>query len=212
MSRSHVLPLAVICLIIWSYSIFTFSRRTQVALAIEPVPSDGASSPPANETRSLDFPSKLWQTSRTFDNPSTDSSVQSWLQKNPGHRYERITQSNDANYLRETITNDPHLLDTAISLNDGMLRADLIQYIFLYAEGGTYTDMDTVCLKPIDSWLSDDLKSHANLVVGIEGDCLGGEWIAGFSHCVQFATWTMMVKPGHFVMKIILDHVRASRP
>lgn len=206
MSKPYFVLFTVIGLIIWSYSIFTFSRKSRPVLITQSVPS-GSQQIYNNQAKRIGFPSKIWQTSRTFDNPSLDPSVESWLQKNPGHRYERITQRNDANYLRETITSNQHLLDTALSLQDGMLRADLIQYIFLDAEGGTYTDMDTICLKPIDLWLSDDLKSRANLVIGIEGDCLGGELIPGFSQCVQFATWTMMVKPGHFVLKIILDHV-----
>ena len=155
--------------------------------------------------------------------------VQSWLEMNPSYRYERITQANDMSYVRERFIHED-LFNTALQLKDGMLRADLIQYAFLLAEGGIYTDIDTVCLKPIDSWIPEQFARQTNLVLGIEGDCLGGDIIPGFSHCVQFATWTvscpfedlgpapcnltgpaenfqMMVKPGHFIMETILDHV-----
>ena len=158
-----------------------------------------------------EFPSKIWQTSRTYKSPGGRKEVQSWLEMNPGYRYERITQANDQAYVRETFPHDPDLLNVLFQLDDGMLRADLIQYIFLYAEGGVYTDMDTVCLTPIRLWVPEQYSKQANLVLGIEGDCQGGEIISGFSHCVQFATWTMMVKPGHFILKIILHHVSVQR-
>lgn len=136
-----------------------------------------------------------------------DTAVMSWLEKNPHYRYERITQTNDEGYVREKYAHRPDIVEATLDLQDNMLRADLIQYIFLLAEGGIYTDLDTVCLKPIDSWIPAELKSKTNLVLGIEGDCLGGDLVQGFSQCVQFATWTMMVKPGHFVLNLILERV-----
>ncbi len=33
-----------------------------------------------------------------------------------------------------------------------VLRADLARYLIVFAFGGTYSDTDTTCLKPIDSW------------------------------------------------------------
>ena len=90
-----------------------------------------------------------------------------------------------------------------------MLQADLVQYLFLLENGGIYTDLDTICLKPIDTWIPSEYKDKANLVLGVEGDSLGDELIDGFTYHVQFATWTMMVKPGHFVMQMIVDRVRS---
>ena len=157
------------------------------------------------------FPKKLWQTSRTFESPGNEVAIQSWLDKNPNHRYERITQQNDEEYVRSSERLPPAAVSTLLQLKDGMLRADLVQYLFLYAEGGVYTDLDTVCLKPITSWIPASIKEEdVNLVIGIEGDCLGGDLIDGFSHCVQFATWTLMVKPGHVIMESIMNHVVAQ--
>ena len=116
---------------------------------------------------------------------------------------------NDDGYVREKLGHTPKSVNTLVHLKDGLLRADLVRYMLLVAEGGIYTDIDTICLKPIDTWVPAHLKKEVNLVLGIEGDCLGGELISGFSQCVQFAIWTMMAKPGHFIMKDIMN--QASR-
>lgn len=89
-----------------------------------------------------------------------------------------------------------------------MLRADLVQYLFLLHDGGIYTDLDTICLQPISAWIPPKYeKADIGLVLGIEGDSLGGDIISGFSHPVQFATWTMAVKPGHFMIEMIIERV-----
>lgn len=89
-----------------------------------------------------------------------------------------------------------------------MLRADLVQYLFLYHHGGVYTDLDTICLSPIDTWIPHQFSnSTINLVLGIEGDALGGDIIPGFTYPVQFATWTMAVQPRHFIIRKIIDRV-----
>lgn len=163
---------------------------------------------PSSPTRqSSAFPRKLWQTSPNNANVGSEPNVQQWLTANPSHRYERITAANGDDYVREHYAHDPNIVATFTELRDGMLRADLVQYLFLLAEGGVYTDMDTTCLKPIDRWVPTQYTDAADLVLGIEGDSLGGDLISGFTYPVQFATWTMMVKPGHFILRMIVERV-----
>ena len=164
----------------------------------------------APETR--DFPKKIWQTARTdlLRLPhDVQTSIVSWYTQNPGYRYESFTQENGKSYVAEHYTHKPHIAETFAAIKDGMLQADLVQYLFLLESGGIYTDLDTICLKPIDTWIPLEYKDKANLVLGIEGDSLGDGLIDGFTYPVQFATWTMMVKPGHFVMEMIVNRVRS---
>lgn len=204
MGKSSYLPICTACAVLWLYCVSRLYHRgastadCNCALHYNTAPNSSLHEP-------ADFPHKIWQTSRTFTTP--DTSVMSWLDKNPQYRYERITQTNDEGYVREKYAHNTEVIEAILDLQDNMLRADLIQYIFLLAEGGVYTDLDTVCLKPIDTWIPMEMKGRINLVLGIEGDCLGGDLVPGFSHCVQFATWTMMVKPGHFVLDLILKRV-----
>lgn len=39
-----------------------------------------------------------------------------------------------------------------------ILKADFFRYLILFARGGVYTDIDTVSLKPIDEWISNNEK------------------------------------------------------
>lgn len=157
-----------------------------------------------------EFPRKIWQTAK--DNlPALDavtrSSIQTWMDQNKFYRYELITAARDESYVADKYAHRPELVRDFLSLQDPMLRADLVQYLFLLADGGVYTDLDTKCLKPIDAWIPSVFKEKANLVLGIEGDSLDGPLISGFSHPVQFATWTMAVKPRHFMIELIIDRV-----
>lgn len=157
------------------------------------------------------FPLRIWQTARTnlpSQAPQIQSQIQSWLDKNPSHIYTLITAARGLSYAQTHYSDRPDLLSAFQSLQDPMLRADLVQYLFLLQDGGIYTDLDTICLKPISEWIPPqyDIKD-IGLVLGIEGDALGGPIIAGFSHPVQFATWTMAVKPNHFMTEMIIARV-----
>lgn len=159
---------------------------------------------------SSDFPHNIWQTARsnifTLDS-SIQSAIQTWLDKNKYHRYELITAERSDSYVTERFTHRPDLVRDFLSLRDSILRADLLRYLFLHTDGGVYTDLDTICGKPIDTWIPAAFKDKANLVLGIEGDSYGGGLREGFTYHVQFATWTMAAKPGHFIIGMIIDHV-----
>lgn len=122
-------------------------------------------------------------------------------------RYELITKERGESYAREQFAHRPQLLTDFLTLQDGLLRADLVRYLLLYGLGGTYTDLDTVCLRPISQWIPKHLEAKVNLILGVEGDSLGSGLIEGFSHRVQFATWTIRAKPGHMIMDIIVNRV-----
>jgi len=130
------------------------------------------------------------------------------MDRNPSHIYTLITASRGLSYVRENYAHRPSLVADFLDLQDPMLRADLVQYLFLLKDGGIYTDLDTICLKPISAWIPPQFdKADIGLILGIEGDSLGGEIISGFSHPVQFATWTMAVKPAHFMIEMIIERV-----
>ena len=88
-----------------------------------------------------------------------------------------------------------------------MLRADILRYLILYAHGGIYTDVDTVCLKPFSTWIPAAFKNKTNVIVGIEGESLGGPIIEGFSHHVGIGQWTVAAKPGHFMLERVIERV-----
>lgn len=93
--------------------------------------------------------------------------------------------------------------------NVGM-KSDLLRYLLLSAEGGVYSDTDTVALKPIDKWIPDEFKGKVSVVIGIEFDRLdGGAW-ADINHWVQFCQWTIAAAPGHPVFRKMVDRILVS--
>ena len=64
-----------------------------------------------------------------------------------------------------------------MALTVQIIRSDLFRLMILFAEGGIYSDSDTICLKPIVNWLGNDSRHlvedlRTELVVSIEMDLL----------------------------------------
>jgi len=90
------------------------------------------------------------------------------------------------------LSHRPDILNTYFSLNIPILKADLLRYLILYADGGVWFDLDVSCEDtPIDNWVLAEHRA-ANLVVGLEFDYDYQEDTAMYS---QFASWTIMAKP-----------------
>jgi len=157
-----------------------------------------------------DFPRKIWQTGRTsaVGLANKDRTViQSWTTLNKKHRYEIITQHSAESYVRERFGHMRDIEETFTDLQDPILRADLIRYLVLLGDGGVYSDIDTKALKPIEDWIPSAFKRHANVVIGVEYDKLGGgRWI-DWTLDLQFCTWAMMAKPGHPLMQTAVERV-----
>lgn len=153
------------------------------------------------------FPRKIWQTSRTSAaslEADDRKAIQSWVKSNQKHRYEIVTQHSAESYVRDKFAHRQDIVETFIDLQDPILRADLIRYLVLLADGGVYSDIDTMSLKPIEDWVPATYQNEANLVIGIEYDSLGkGRWV-DWTLDLQFATWAVMAKPGHLFLEIII--------
>jgi mannosyltransferase OCH1-like enzyme len=150
------------------------------------------------------FPRKVWRTWKVdplaFE--ERDLSVaRTWIQKNPGHRYEVLTDENDLYYVETHFgpmgLNRPDIVNVYRSVTAKLIKADLLRYLVMYVEGGVYTDIDVEALRPIDRFIPDryDAKD-IDLVIGIEID--EPEW---YDHPIlgpksrSFCQWTFMAKP-----------------
>ena len=156
------------------------------------------------------FPRKIWQTSKASAATLEEDdrlAVQSWLKLNQKHRYELITQQSGETLVREKFRHRPDIQETFQDLQDPILRADLIRYLILLADGGVYSDIDTMCLIPVEDWLPPAYRDKVGLVIGIEYDSLGqGRWV-DWSLDLQFATWAMLAKPGHLAVENTVERV-----
>lgn len=160
-----------------------------------------------------DFPLKIWQTWQTFEDGPQDIGEEyerlskTWIDMNREYRYELLRRGSASTYVQDHFRSRPDIIETFERLGDPILRADLIRYLTLLAEGGVYSDIDTDCSRPIRDWIPKEYHNKSNLVLGIEYDARGQEVREDLKAPVQLCQWTLMSKPGHPVIQHLLDRV-----
>jgi alpha 1,6-mannosyltransferase len=64
-----------------------------------------------------------------------------------------------------------------------------------------------MALKPIEDWIPAIYRKNVSLVVGVEYDKLDGVRWQDWTLDLQFASWTVMAKPGHMLLGITVERV-----
>lgn len=127
---------------------------------------------------------------------------QSWLDVNPNYKHSVIPDEACDELVNQLYSVVPDVAHAYNIMPKSILKADFFRYLILFARGGVYSDIDTVSLKPIDSWLSAnktlyDKPSNPGLVVGIEADPDRPDWADWYARRIQFCQWTIQAKKGH---------------
>ncbi|KAI1102548.1 glycosyltransferase family 32 protein [Jackrogersella minutella] len=163
------------------------------------------------------FPKKIWQTWKidplSFEERDS-TAAKTWTTKNPEFRYEVLTDSNDMNYVEEHFGPDgfnrADIVDLYRSVNASIIKADLLRYLIMYAEGGVYADIDVEALRPVHRFIPERYdESQVHMVLGVEVDqpqfkehkILGKK-----SH--SFCQWTFMAKPRLPVMLKLVENIK----
>ncbi|KAH8811231.1 hypothetical protein F5884DRAFT_819574 [Xylogone sp. PMI_703] len=155
------------------------------------------------------IPEKIWyKVGRHGLNNQSREWTESCLKKNPTYKSEYLTDEAGDLYVKEKFSSRPDIVETYLALPIPILKADLLRYLLLYREGGVWSDLDVSCdTLPIAEWIPAKYKNATALVVGWEFDMGWGD-----NFVRQFATWTVMAKPGspHLLMVIndIVDGLR----
>ena len=111
----------------------------------------------------------------------------SWRRLNPDSRYELFIDGSMDRWVRSTFASVPALVLAWAALPDVIFKADLFRLLILFAEGGVYTDSDTVCLRPIADWLGDyrhlgqGTQVEAVLAVAMDLSSYDAAWLASTS-------------------------------
>lgn len=79
----------------------------------------------------------------------------------------------------------------------GVMRADLWRYMVIYKYGGVYTDLDTHCVVPIDSWIETEEFADKKMIINAE-------------YIDQIANWTFAATPGHPALGHVLDTIKEN--
>jgi inositol phosphorylceramide mannosyltransferase catalytic subunit len=154
----------------------------------------------ARHTTAL-IPKTIWQTYKTKSLPKEASILQeTWTAKNPGYAYFLWDDADIASYIHKKWDLDTEQFFLALPL--GVMKADLWRYLILTTDGGVYSDVDSECCSPADTWGANIKKrsSHA-LLIGLEND-------------THFCQWTLAATPHHpamkHVCKFIVDRWKAT--
>lgn len=163
------------------------------------------------------FPKKIWQTWKT--NPlqfeeRDSSTARAWVQKNPDFRYEVLTDTNDVSYVEQHFGpggfNRPDIVDMYRNINATIIKADLLRYMVMYAEGGVYADIDVEALKPISRFIPDHryAEEDIDMVIGVEIDQpqFKDHPILG-KKSQSFCQWTFMARPRLPVMLRLIETI-----
>nr|AAK54761.1 putative mannosyltransferase [Paracoccidioides brasiliensis] len=188
-------------ILVGTISIFSYKNRT--ALTSRNVTSfkNFLSSP---STSSKPIPEKIWY---KLGAKGISPKIQEWtatcISKNPTYVTEFLTDDSADEYVKIHFSHRPDIVDTYLSLPIPILKADMLRYLLLIAEGGVWNDLDITCGDiPIRDWIPEQFKKDANLVVGWEFDVGWGE-----SFIRQFTSWTIMARPGSKHLEMVVHDI-----
>jgi mannosyltransferase OCH1-like enzyme len=163
------------------------------------------------------FPKKIWQTWKvdalSFDERDS-TRARTWSIKNPGYRYEVLTDANALYYVETHFgsgseINRPDIVEVYRSLTATIIKADLLRYLIMYVEGGVYSDIDVEALRPIERFIPNRYdEADVDMVIGVEIDQpeFAKHPILG-PKSQSFCQWTFMCKPGLPLMLQIVENI-----
>ncbi|TPX07656.1 uncharacterized protein E0L32_010654 [Thyridium curvatum] len=164
----------------------------------------------------LYFPKKIWQTWRIdpFHMEERDSvTARTWTAKNPDYRYEVLTDTNEMSYVEQHFGPDgfdrPDIVEMYRAINLTIIKADLLRYMIMYAEGGVYADIDVEDLKPVERFIPERYdEKDIDMVIGVEIDqpMFKNHHILG-KKSESFCQWTFMAKPRLPVMMKLIENI-----
>lgn len=162
------------------------------------------------------FPKKIWQTWKTdplsFDERDL-ATARTWTAKNPDYRYEVLTDNTDLGYVEEKYGPDgfnrPDIVDMYRTVNATIIKADMLRYLIMYADGGVYADIDVEALRPVHRFIPERYhEMDIDMVIGIEIDQpeFKDHPILG-KKSQSFCQWTFMAKPRQPVMLQLVENI-----
>lgn len=103
------------------------------------------------------IPKIIWQTYETdfkdLLQEAKDCSV-TWIENNPSWEYRYMNSKDREDFVFKYFDSEWYKLYMECNLN--IVKANIWRCMVLYIHGGVYADLDSICNKPIDSWIKDN--------------------------------------------------------
>ena len=96
---------------------------------------------------------------------------QTWIKLNPNWEYRYMNAKQREEFILKVFGSKWFDIYSACPLK--VMKANVWRYLVVYAYGGLYADLDTICKKPIDQWVDgeysmivteDEIKTQVSLV------------------------------------------------
>ncbi|RAL17412.1 uncharacterized protein BO97DRAFT_402018 [Aspergillus homomorphus CBS 101889] len=166
------------------------------------------SQPDTTKTAISGITDKVWHSAK---NPSltTEQSewINSWLFKNPTFRHELLTDDSSLTFVRTRYgATRPDIVELYEKLPIPILRADLLRYLIVLAEGGIWSDLDVTCDTEVANWVpAEHQHAQIDMIVGLEFDLAWrGE---GTEIASQFCNWVFVARPSSRNLQVVVDAV-----
>lgn len=105
----------------------------------------------------IKIPRNIFQTWNTKDiSPNFKGLTDTWKNNNPNYAYFLFDDDDRKTFIRKHF--DTRVYNCYCRIVPGAFKADLWRYCILYVYGGVYADMDTICLNPVDIFLTEDTE------------------------------------------------------
>ncbi|ODV79274.1 glycosyltransferase family 32 protein [Suhomyces tanzawaensis NRRL Y-17324] len=163
------------------------------------------------------FQKNIWQTWKVdledSEFPANFRKFQnSWEEVNKGYKHFVIKDEECIELINQLYQGVPDVVEAYNIMPKSILKADFFRYLILFARGGVYSDIDTVSIKPIDTWLSNNATlygkpNNPGLVVGIEADPDRPDWAEWYARRIQFCQWTIQAKRGHPMLRELITKI-----
>ena len=125
----------------------------------------------------------------------------SFKRLNPHYEYLFFNDTAAENFVRQHMPAD--IVRAYEQMPRPVLKADYFRYIAVYVLGGVYSDFDTECRRPIDTW--HDNHRNVGFIVGIEAE--SPTWERDFARPLQICQWTFSARPGHPILRRLIEKI-----
>jgi mannosyltransferase OCH1-like enzyme len=133
--------------------------------------------------------------------PPNDYRCESFKKLNPNYLYLFYDNLQAEEFVRKHMS--PEIIKTYEMLPRSILKADYFRYISIYILGGVYSDLDTECLRPIDTWTDNNL--NVRFIVGVEAE--GEPQKLNIARSLQLCQWTFAASPKHPILERMIDKI-----